>query len=143
MKKSYKGLYRPTNPKKYVGDVDKIVYRSLLERKFMLYCDRNPDITYWASEELAIPYYNPVTKRVHKYFPDFIIKTSKGKRFMIEIKPAKYLKPPKPQAKRTKRFFGEQVEFIKNQAKWKAASNYCEDQGMEFKVFTEKELGIY
>ena len=103
----------------------------------------NDDIIYWASEELAIPYYNPVTKRVHKYFPDFIIKTSKGKRFMIEIKPAKYLKPPKPQAKRTKRFFGEQVEFIKNQAKWKAASNYCEEQGMEFKVFTEKELGIY
>ena len=38
---------------------------------------------------------------------------------MIEIKPAKYLKPPKPKRK-TKRFFGEQVEFIRNQAKWKA-----------------------
>ena len=62
---------------------------------------------------------------------------------MIEIKPAKYLKPPKPPKKRTKRFLGEQVEFIKNQAKWKAASKYCEEQGMEFKVFTERELGIY
>ena len=143
MSKSFKGIYKPTNPKKYVGNPNNIVYRSLLERKFMVYCDNNPGITNWASEELPIPYYNPVTKKVHRYFPDFIIKTSKGKRFMIEIKPAKYLKPPKPQAKRTKRFFGEQVEFIKNQAKWKAASAYCEDQNMEFKVLTEKELGIY
>ena len=39
---------------------------------------------------------------------------------MIEIKPAKYLKPPKPSKRKTKRFFGEQVEFIRNQAKWKS-----------------------
>ena len=143
MTKTYKGIYKPTNPKKYAGDPSNIVYRSNWERRFMVYCDKNDDIVFWASEELPIPYYNPVTKKVHRYFPDFIIKTSKGKRFMIEIKPAKYLEPPKPQAKRTKRFFGEQVEFIKNQAKWKAASAYCEDQNMEFKVFTEKELGIY
>ena len=49
MKKSYKGLYRPTNPKKYVGDVDKIVYRSLLERRFMVYCDDTSAIIKWAS----------------------------------------------------------------------------------------------
>tara|TARA_R100001480_G_scaffold146068_1_gene144491 strand:- start:316 stop:645 length:330 start_codon:yes stop_codon:yes gene_type:complete len=109
----------------------------------MVYCDRNDDIIYWASEELAIPYFSPIDKKVHRYFPDFIIKTSKGKRYMIEIKPAKYLKPPKPGKRKTKRFFGEQVEFIRNQAKWKAASKYCDDQNMEFKVFTEKELGIY
>jgi len=140
---AYKGLYKPTNPKKYAGDPKKIVYRSNWERKFMLYCDRNDSIIYWASEELPIPYYNPVTKKVHRYFPDFIIKTDKGKKFMIEIKPAKYLKPPKPGKRKTRRFFGEQVEYIKNQAKWKAASNYCEDRGMVFKVFTEKELGLY
>ena len=143
MSKTYKGIYKPTNPKKYAGDPNKIVYRSNWERKFMVYCDSNDDIILWASEELAIPYYNPVTKKVHRYFPDFIIKTSQNKKFMIEIKPAKYLKPPKAGKRKTRRFFGEQVEFIKNQAKWKAASSYCEDQGMEFKVFTEKELGIY
>ncbi len=143
MSKTYKGIYKPTNPKKYAGDPNKIVYRSNWERKFMVYCDSNDDIILWASEELAIPYYNPVTKKVHRYFPDFIIKTSQNKKFMIEIKPAKYLKPPKAGKRKTRRFFGEQVEFIKNQAKWKAASEYCEDQNMEFKVFTEKELGIY
>ena len=66
----------------------------------MVYCDRNDDIIYWASEELAIPYFSPIDKKVHRYFPDFIIKTSKGKRYMIEIKPAKYLKPPKPPKER-------------------------------------------
>ena len=140
---AYKGIYKPTHPKKYAGDPNKIIYRSNWERKFMVYCDRNDDIIYWASEELAIPYFSPIDKKVHRYFPDFIIKTSKGKRYMIEIKPAKYLKPPKPGKRKTRRFFGEQVEFIRNQAKWKAASKYCEDQNMEFKVFTERELGIY
>ena len=95
MRKSYKGLYRPTNPKKYVGDVNRIVYRSLLERKFMLYCDRNPDITYWASEELAIRYYNPLDKKYHRYYPDFIVRTVKGDKILIEIKPSRQTKPPK------------------------------------------------
>ena len=75
---AYKGIYKPTHPKKY-GDPNKIVYRSNWERKFMVYCDRNDDIIYWASEELAIPYFSPIDKKVHRYFPDFIIKTSKGK----------------------------------------------------------------
>ena len=74
MRKSYKGIYHPKKPEKYVGDVTKIVYRSLLERKFMLQCDSNPDIINWASEELAIRYYNPIDKRYHRYFPDFIVR---------------------------------------------------------------------
>ena len=77
---TYKGIYRPTNPKKYAGDPSKIVYRSNWERKFMVYCDRNEDITYWASEELAIPYVNPIDRKKHRYYPDFMIKTTKGKR---------------------------------------------------------------
>ena len=51
----------------------------------MVYCDRNDDIIYWASEELGIPYVNPIDRKRHTYYPDFIIKTSKGKRYMIEI----------------------------------------------------------
>ena len=80
MKKSFKGIYKPTNPKKYVGNPNNIVYRSLLERKFMVYCDNNPGITNWASEELPIRYYNPIDKKYHRYFPDFILKTDKGKK---------------------------------------------------------------
>ena len=142
-RQSYKGIYRPTNPKKYAGDPSKIVYRSNWERKFMVYCDRNDDITYWASEELAIPYINSIDRKKHRYYPDFIIKTIKGKRYMIEIKPAAQTRKPKPKTKRTKAFMRESLEYIKNVAKWQAADVYCNDNGLEFKIFTEKELGIY
>jgi hypothetical protein len=140
---TYKGIYRPTNPKKYAGDPNRIVYRSNWERKFMLYCDRNDDIIYWASEELSIPYVNPIDRKVHRYFPDFIIKTKNGKRFMIEIKPSIQTKKPTPKIKKSKAFMRESLEYIKNMAKWQAADVYCNDNGMEFKIFTEKELGIY
>ena len=140
---TYKGIYRPTNPKKYAGDPNRIVYRSNWERKFMLYCDRNDDIIYWASEELSIPYVNPIDRKVHRYFPDFIIKTKNGKRFMIEIKPSIQTKKPTPKIKKSKAFMRESLEYIKNMAKWQAADVYCNDNGMEFKLFTEKELGIY
>ena len=143
MGKSYKGIYRPTYPKKYVGDPNRIVYRSLLERRFMLYCDRNEDIIAWASEEVPIKYYSPLDKKVHRYFPDFIVKTSKGKKYIIEIKPYKQCFQPKTPKKKTKAFMRESFEYIKNQAKWKAARAYCEDKGFEFKIMTEKELGIY
>ena len=143
MKKSYKGLYRPTNPKKYVGDVDRIVYRSLLERRFMLYCDRNEDITAWASEEVPIKYYSPLDKKVHRYFPDFIVKTSKDKKYIIEIKPYKQTLKPKVPSKKTKSFLRESFEYIKNISKWQAAKVYAEEKGYEFKIMTEKELGIY
>ena len=143
MAKSYKGLYRPTNPKKYVGDPNRIVYRSLLERRFMLYCDRTTDITAWASEELAIKYYNPLDKKVHRYFPDFIVKTSKGKKLIIEIKPSRQCKPPKTPKKKTKSFMRDSFEYIKNRAKWEAAISYCEDNDAEFKLITEKDLGSY
>ena len=140
---TYKGIYRPTNPKKYAGDPNRIVYRSNWERKFMLYCDRNDDIIYWASEELSIPYVNPIDRKVHRYFPDFIIKTKNGKRFMIEIKPSIQTKKPTPKIKKSKAFMRESLEYIKNMAKWQAADVYCNDNGMEFKIFTEKQLGIY
>ena len=143
MAKSYRGLYRPTNPKKYVGNTQQIVYRSLLERRFMRYCDLNTDILYWASEELAVRYYSPLDKKYHRYFPDFIVKTINNEKYMIEIKPSRQAVKPKPPKKKTKSYMRESFEYIKNQAKWQAAKAYCEDKGMEFKIITEKDLGQY
>jgi len=143
MAKSYKGLYRPTNPKKYVGDAKKIVYRSLLERRFMRYCDLNEDITFWASEELPIRYYNPITSKFHRYFPDFVVKTTKNEKFMIEIKPYRQCDKPKMPKKKTKSYMRESLEYIKNKAKWSAAKAYCDDNGLTFKLITEKDLGKY
>ena len=143
MAKSYRGLYRPTNPKKYVGNTKQIVYRSLLERRFMRYCDLNEDILYWASEELPVRYYNPLDKKYHRYFPDFVVKTVNNEKFMIEIKPSRQVAKPKPPKKKTKSYMRESFEYIKNQAKWQAAKSYCEDNGLKFKIITEKELGQY
>ena len=143
MAKSYRGLYRPTNPKKYVGNTKQIVYRSLLERRFMRYCDLNEDILYWASEELPVRYYNPLDKKYHRYFPDFVVKTVNNDKYMIEIKPSRQAVKPKPPKKKTKSYMRESFEYIKNQAKWQAAKSYCDDKGMKFKLITEKDLGQY
>ena len=143
MAKSYRGLYRPTNPKKYVGNTKQIVYRSLLERRFMRYCDLNQDILYWASEELPVRYYNPLDKKYHRYFPDFVVKTVNNDKYMIEIKPSRQVKNPKQPKRKTKSYMRESFEYIKNQAKWQAAKSYCDDNGMKFKLITEKDLGQY
>ena len=95
---SYKGKYYPSYPKKYKGDPTNIIYRSLWERKFMVYCDKNERILEWGSEEIALPYRSPVDNRVHRYFPDFYIKvqenTGKIKRYLIEVKPLKQTTKP-------------------------------------------------
>jgi len=143
---SYKGKYYPSYPRKYKGDPTNIIYRSLWERKFMVYCDKNDAILEWASEEIAIPYRSPVDNRVHRYFPDFYMKVKerggKIKRYVIEVKPAKQTKPPVKPKRQTKGYIREAYEYAKNQAKWKMAREFCADRQWEFKVVTEKELGI-
>ena len=142
---SYKGIYKPENPKKYIGNPNMIVYRSLWERKLMRYCDTNSKIIKWASEEIVIPYYNPVKKRMAKYYPDFymeaINKDDKREKILIEVKPFKETQPPKYK-RRTKNVLLAEAMFSQNQAKWAAAREFCLDQGWEFKIMTEKELGV-
>ena len=143
---SYKGKYYPSYPRKYKGDPTNIIYRSLWERKFMVYCDKNESILEWASEEISIPYRSPIDNRVHRYFPDFYMKVQerggKVKRYMIEVKPAKQTKPPVKPKRQTKGYIREAYEYAKNQAKWKMAREFCADRQWEFKVVTEKESGI-
>ena len=143
---AYSGKFRPTKPRKYKGDPTNIVFRSLWELKFMKYCDTNKNIIKWASEVHVIRYKSPIDEKYHRYFPDFYIKyiDNKGKTLesIIEIKPLKQVNPPKQQKRRTKRYVAEVYEYAKNQAKWKAAEEYCKDRRWDFKVLTEKELGI-
>ena len=143
---SYKGKYYPSFPRKYKGDPTNIIYRSLWERKFMVYCDKNQNILEWASEEIAIPYRSPIDNRVHRYFPDFYMKVKetngKIKNYVIEVKPAKQTIPPKKPKRQTKGYIREAYEYAKNQAKWKMAKEFCADRQWVFKVVTEKELGI-
>lgn len=143
---AYKGKYSPSFPKKYKGDPTNIIYRSLWERKFMKYCDLNENILEWGSEEISLPYVSPVDNRVHRYFPDFYIKVREQngqiKKYIIEIKPAKQTKEPEKKKKITKGYVYEVVEYAKNQAKWQAAKEFCDDRQWEFKILTENELGL-
>ena len=143
---AYRGKYYPSYPRKYKGDPTNIIYRSLWERKFMVYCDKNTKILEWGSEEIALPYISPHDSRVHRYFPDFYIKvqenTCKIKRYLIEVKPLKQTTKPKRPKRQTKGYIREAFEYARNQAKWKAAREYCADRMWEFKVITEKELDI-
>ena len=143
---AYKGKYRPSVPSKYRGNPTNIIYRSLWELKFMKYCDSNSNILEWGSEEIIVPYRSPIDNRYHRYFPDFYIKVKENtgtiKRMIIEIKPQKQCIEPKVQKRKTKSYVYQVCEYAKNQAKWEAAKEFCEDRKWEFKVLTENELGI-
>lgn len=143
---SYKGIYKPSNPKKYIGDPKNIIYRSLWERKFMVWCDHNENIMKWSSEEIWIPYLSPLDRRVHKYFPDFYIKykTKEGvvKESLIEVKPKRQVEGPKPQKRMTQKQMYELKEYAKNQAKWAAAKEFCADRKWQFQILTEDNLGV-
>tara|TARA_A100001015_G_C14629218_1_gene570967 strand:+ start:370 stop:684 length:315 start_codon:yes stop_codon:yes gene_type:complete len=93
MAESIKSRYKPSNPEKYQGNPNNIICRSSWERRFCVWCDRNENIISWASEEFSIPYLSPIDKRVHRYFPDYIIKVkeknNKVKNYVVEVKPKK------------------------------------------------------
>lgn len=145
---SYKGRFKPKNYSKYKGDPTNIIYRSLLERKFMIYCDTNSNVLQWSSEEIIIPYFSPVDKKWHRYFPDFYIKyidrNNNIRESIIEVKPYSQISSPKlkttQRGKPTNQFLREAITWEVNQAKWKAAMEYCLDRKWEFKLMTEKEL---
>ena len=142
-----KGFFKPKNPKKYKGDPTNIVYRSGWELKFMLYLDSRPEIVSWSSEETIIPYRSPLDGKIHRYFPDFIVtkinKQGKRETTLIEVKPYKQTIPPKKtKGKSNKTFITEVHTWGVNEAKWKAAKEFCKDRGWNFEIFTEKELGI-
>ena len=145
--KYYQGRFHPQNPQKYQGDVKNIIYRSSWELKFMKWCDTNNNILEYSSEEFFIPYFDPTTKKVRRYFPDFCVKyiSSNGeiKKAVVEIKPLRETKEPvSTKNKRKKTLLNETLTYAKNQAKWEAAKEFCKDRLMEFKIITEKELGI-
>ena len=95
---AYSGTYKPVNPKKYRGNPNQVIYRSLWERKLMVYCDNNDAVLEWGSEEVIIPYLSPWDGKLHRYFPDFYMKVNQAngtiKKFIIEVKPKAQFKPP-------------------------------------------------
>jgi hypothetical protein len=142
---AHSGKFKPKHPEKYKGNAENIWFRSSWELKVMQWLDLSDNVMWWSSEELAIRYYNPVDNKIHRYFPDFIVKIKKKdnteKTYVIEVKPEYQTKQP-VKKKKTQRFINESVTYIINQSKWKAATEFCKDHGWEFKILTEKDIGI-
>ena len=142
----HKRIYKPINPQKYAGDHTNIVMRSSWETKFAIWCDKNPAVVKWSSEETIVPYVSPIDNRAHRYFIDFKIQvyTNEGKlkTYLIEIKPDTQTRPPQAPTRKTKRYIQEVMTWGVNDAKWKAAKTYAKDRGWEFMILTENHLGI-
>ena len=153
MTRGHKGRFRPKHPEKYKGDPSKIIYRSLWEFKFFRYIDIHPDVIWWQSEEVIVPYMSPIDGNRHRYYPDVVVRkrTPNGttETIMIEIKPHAQTKAPDirkknatPSGRLSRRYINEVKTYGVNESKWKAARQYCADRGWIFEIFTEHELGI-
>jgi hypothetical protein len=142
-----KGIYQIIHNDKYKGKRP-AVFRSSWEYKFMRFCDTTPGIIEWASESVCIPYYNPVKKKVTRYYPDFVIKyIDKDQNIiieLIEIKPFRQTQPPVEKTKKKKStLLQEHRTYTMNCAKWEAAYKYCQEKGIRFRIITEKDLRPY
>lgn len=143
---AYSGKYSPRNISKYLGDHSNIWYRSLWERRVMVHLDENPNVIGWSNEEIIIPYLSPVDGKWHRYFPDFYakVKNKQGiiESVVLEVKPKSQSTPPKAKNKITRQYIQEVATWGVNEAKWKAATEYCNDRNWKFNIITEEQLGI-
>ena len=131
------GVYHVKNPAKYVG-IGKPRYRSSWEMSFMMFCDNNDNILQWASESVRIPYRNPLTGKQSIYVPDFLItyRTSNNtiKAELIEIK-------PRNQSLIEDKMNSNQRAIVAiNYSKWDAATKWCRQQGLTFRVINEGDI---
>jgi hypothetical protein len=145
-KDTYKGTYTPKHPQKYLGDVTGITYRSSYELRFMNWCDLNASVLQWGSEEVVIPYRSPLDNKMHRYFVDFFIKIRNKhgeiKKYLIEVKPFRFTQEPVIPKRKTKNFINEVYQWAVNNAKWEAARAAASDNGWNFMLITEKDLGL-
>lgn len=165
--KTKQGYYKITNPEKYVGDPNLIIYRSSWEFSFCKYCDFSQSVVRWSAEPIQIPYYartnkldekiklgldpnNPANWDIKNYNIDFWVEqqlpnSTDIQKMFIEIKPAYKLRkpiPPKEGAllKDVRRYNNAAKEFLDNEAKFAACKAWAEKNNSKFYVFTEDTL---
>jgi hypothetical protein len=140
--------YYPVNRHKFVGKTGYAVCRSSYEVAFCKWADSTPSVKRWSSEDVRIQYQDPLVlfdnknrPKLRTYYPDFVIETDKGEVFLIEVKPKKQTIPPTiTENKSRKTIMTEKKTWTVNQAKWRAAQNYCNRMGWVFKIITEDQL---
>ncbi len=139
MPKFHQTVFTPKNPNKYVGTYP-IVSRSSWELAVMRMADSHPNIIYWASESIKIPYFNPIKKKNSIYVPDFLFvyEDVNGVRHseLIEVKPAKQ------SSVRLAKTKSDKLALQINAFKWKAAEAFCKKNGLKFRIVTEDHLFV-
>ena len=136
------GFFYPRNLDKFVGKENKAIYRSGLELEYFRILDKNPNVLKWGSEEVVVPYF--FENKWHKYYVDLFVVFKFGesvKKYFIELKPyAQTIEPKVSKRKKQMSMLYEAKQWAKNQAKWKAATDYAKKNGWEFHILTEKDL---
>ncbi len=141
-----KGFYTPLNEEKWKGDKNNIVFRSALEYKIFRHLETLENVKAIYSEEIVVPYLNPIDGKWHRYYPDLLVKVvnknGEEQVYLIEIKPSNEVIPPKKTKRMKESTYLKQVlEYTKNQAKWEYAKKFCDERGWKFIILTEKDLG--
>ncbi len=124
------------------------MYRSSWELKFLQYCDQNDNVLRYAAEPVGISYWNPLTKKPSTYWIDTVMitrnKDNSETKWLIEVKPNKYLTPPEPPTKLTEKktmnYAYHAKAYIVNSAKFEAAREYAAQHNMRFGIITENFL---
>jgi hypothetical protein len=137
MGKFQKSVYLPKNREKYVGKRT-IICRSSWERTICMFLDLHPSVLQWASESIRIPYRDPLTGKQKGYFPDFfmVYVDATGVKHIEIIE----VKPKSQTGEKKTRSAINNAQIIKNHAKWSSALQYCEKNGMKFRLITEDIL---
>ena len=141
--KRYKqGYFKPLNISKYIGS-DVPIYRSGIELKFFKFCDNNPNVIRWSSENVKIPYRDDVLKKDRMYYVDNFVEIREGnsiKKYLVELKDHKETVKPNPNSKKKKTtLIYEQCQWITNNCKWKSAIKFCEKYNLEFLLLAHSE----
>lgn len=110
-----------------------IIYRSGLELQFIEFCESNPKIKRWASEPIAIEYFNRLSQTNKNYYPDYVIETTDGNHIIVEIKP--YNQTIKPAAQDSAWL---KEAWVTNTDKWKVANEFAHKHNAKFIIVTEK-----
>jgi len=89
----------------------------------MGWLDSCDDVTTWSYESVIIPYVSNIkSKKMRKYFPDFLVERKDGHIELVEIKPSK------------------RVHQVKVHKKLMAAGDHCRAHGWTMVIITELEL---
>ena len=153
----YQGLFRITNPHKYIGNKPPI-YRSGWEADVCHFFDTNVRVVKWISEPPMFEIDYPLPDgSTHTYHPDFYVEmwddSKRLRKFLVEVKPMsqspRHSSPPKePRVKKTStmaQWTKKMRDWMINKFKWDATEKWLKKYhpDITFIVITEKESKIW